>query len=95
MSDYDSRNAAAVNTIEFHRPFRSRWLMDRATSTAAARSTRQSIMSYLDGEQTLDWILNVIACGGDRDSLRQFVLDLTGYGDPQRHKQLLARLDAA
>ncbi|MGH9521426.1 MAG: hypothetical protein ACRD3E_02710 [Terriglobales bacterium] len=62
---------------------------------SSARSTRQSIMAFLDGEQTLDWILNLIDHGGDKDALRLFVRDLKGYGDPVRHDQLLRRLDAA
>jgi hypothetical protein len=60
-----------------------------------AKSTRQSIMAFLDGEQTLDWILSVIDCGGDLDALHQFVRDLKGYGDPERRDQLLRRLEAA
>jgi hypothetical protein len=65
-------------------------------AASAARSTRQSIMAYLDGQETLDWILRVINSGGDAESLRQFIRDLKGYGDPQRRDQLLNRLgDAA
>jgi hypothetical protein len=52
-------------------------------------------MAYLDGQETLDWILRVIDSGGDSDSLRQFISELKGYGDPDRHDQLLRRLSAA
>lgn len=70
--------------------------MDGRATVSTTKSTRQSIMAYLDGEQTLDWILRVIDSGGDREALRQFVRDLNGYGDPERHDQLLRRLgDAA
>ena len=69
--------------------------MDAPGVVSTARSTRQSIMAFLDGEQTLDWILHVIDNGGDRDALRHFVRDLKGYGDPVRHDQLLRRLEAA
>lgn len=66
------------------------------TAASAARSTRQSIIAYLDGQETLDWILRAINSGGDAESLRQFIRDLKGYGDPQRRDQLLNRLgDAA
>lgn len=61
----------------------------------SGRSTRQSIMAFLDGQQTLDWVLDVIGNGGDLESLRNFVQELKGYGDPERHDQLLRRLDAA
>lgn len=62
---------------------------------STARSTRQSILAFLDGEQTLDWILTVIDSGGDVEALRNFVRELNGYGDPERHDQLLRRLEAA
>lgn len=70
--------------------------MNGRAAVSTTKSTRQSIMAYLDGEQTLDWILRVIDSGGDREALRQFVRELNGYGDPERHHQLLRRLgDAA
>lgn len=69
--------------------------MNHLAGVASARSTRQSIMAFLDGEQTLDWILSVIGSGADLDSLHQFVRDLKGYGDPDRRDQLLRRLEAA
>ena len=69
--------------------------MDGRATVSSTRSTRQSIMAYLDGQETLDWILRVIDSGGDSDSLRQFISELKGYGDPERHDQLLRRLFAA
>jgi hypothetical protein len=69
--------------------------MEGKAAVSTAKSTRQSIMAYLDGQETLDWILNVIDSVGDRDALRQFVSDLRGYGDPKRHDQLLRRLGEA
>ncbi len=62
------------------------------SAISLARSTRQSIMSYLDGEQPLECVLSVIASGSEGDGLREFILELKGYGDPVRHDQLLARL---
>ncbi len=62
------------------------------SAISLARSTRQSIMSYLDGEQPLECVLSVIASGSEGDALREFILELKGYGDPVRHDQLLARL---
>ena len=75
-------------------PDRTMSLM-HAEDTSRGRSTRQSIMAYLVGEQSLDLVLEVIESGGDGDSLRQFVRDLSGYGDPKRLDLLLARLEAA
>jgi len=43
--------------------------MDGRATVSTTKSTRQSIMAYLDGEQTLDWILRVIDSGGDREAL--------------------------
>ncbi len=68
--------------------------MDGRNVVPMARSTRQSIMAYLDGEQTLDSILRVIDVGDDPEALCQFVDDLKGYGDPERRDQLLRRLAA-
>ena len=68
--------------------------MDGRSAVSTTKSTRQSIMAYLDGHETLDWILSVINAGGDQESLRQFVRDLNGYGDPKRRENLLRRLEA-
>ena len=60
---------------------------------ADSRWTRKSILSYLDGEQNLPWILRVIEANGDVESARQFLADLIGYGHAERREQLLRRLD--
>ena len=68
-----------------------------AADLANARWTRKSILSYLDGEQNLPWILRVIEANGDVESARHFLEDLIGYGHPERREQLIRRLkhDAA
>ena len=64
-------------------------------SISDARRTRQSIMAFLDGEQNLNWIVGVIQNNGDAESARQFLYELSGFGDPERRDSLLRRLEDA
>ena len=71
-------------------------LMDaRPIAISNARWTRQSIMAFLEGEQNLSWIVSVIQTTGDAESARQFVSELSGFGDPERRDSLLRRLEDA
>ena len=66
----------------------------RPVPAARARWTRKSIISYLEGEQDLTWIIGVIQTSGDPDSARRFLDELRGFGDPDRRDGLVRRLEA-
>jgi hypothetical protein len=68
--------------------------MDGKAAVSTAKSTRQSIMAYLDGEHNLSWIVGVIEAAGDAEAAQHFLDELGGYGDPQRRESLRRRLVA-
>ena len=60
----------------------------------AAMLTRNVILTYLRGEETLSAVLGAIEATGDLESAQHFVRDLDGYGDPQRRESLRRHLEA-
>ncbi len=69
-------------------------MKDQQLDATGALWTRKAILAYLDGEHNLSWIVGVIESAGDTDVARQFLDDLSGYGDPERRYSLRRRLDA-
>jgi len=54
----------------------------------------KAILAYLNGEESLGWVLSVIDDGDNWTGAQQFVRDLHDYGDPERCNILRRRLDS-
>ena len=56
--------------------------------------TRKAVLAYLNGEESLSWVLNVIEDGRNVDTAWYVLRDLHGYGDPERRRKLRHQLEA-
>ena len=56
--------------------------------------TRKAILTYLNGEESLSWVLGAIESANDWEAAHHFLRELGGYGDPQRREMLRRRLEA-
>lgn len=57
----------------------------RSVEQSAERYARKSLMAYLEGEQSLKWVISIIGSGTDA---RQRFAELGGYGKPERQREL-------
>lgn len=60
----------------------------------AAMETRNAILTYLRGEESLSTVLRSIETAGDLEAARHFLRDLDGYGDADLHASLRRYLEA-
>lgn len=57
----------------------------RSLERSTCRYARKSLMAYLEGEQSLKWVISIIGSGADA---RQIFAELRGYGKPERQREL-------
>lgn len=57
----------------------------RSIEQSAERYVRKSLMAYLEGEQSLKWVISIL---GSRPDARQTFVELQGYGKPERQAEL-------
>ena len=57
----------------------------KSVEQATAAYALKSLKAYLDGEQNLKWIIGIIGCSA---SAREMLLGLSGYGRPERYREL-------
>ena len=57
----------------------------RSMEQSAERYTRKSLMAYLEGEQSLKWVISIIGSGSEA---RQKLAELRTYGKPERQREL-------
>jgi len=65
----------------------------KTAEQATDKRKRRSLMDYLEGEQTLNWIIGTI---GSDEAARQLFADLKGYGaaKPERIRELSEWFDS-
>jgi len=65
--------------------------MVKPPDVSAFRYAKRSLMAFLDGEQSLDWIVGVIGSSGIHgERLAEIFNELRDYpGDPARYEQAL------
>lgn len=63
----------------------------KSLTQTTERYLQKSLMAYLEGEQTLPWIVSIIGSGANA---RQRLVNLQGYGRPERQRELLDWLDS-
>lgn len=61
---------------------------------STAMRTRNAILTYLRGEESLTTVLRAIEDAGDLEAARHFIRDLEGYGNVDLHENLRRRLEA-
>jgi hypothetical protein len=59
-----------------------------------AMQTRNAILTYLRGEESLVAVLRAIETTGDLEAARHFIRDLDGYGDADLRESLRRHLEA-
>jgi len=60
-----------------------------------AKFVRGSLLGYLDGDQTLNWLIGAMRSGqADAVAIRQMFAELPNYGKPERRKELSDWLDS-
>jgi hypothetical protein len=65
--------------------------MVKSPEEGMRRYALKSLMAFLDGEQTLNWIIGAIRESGVRDQrLAEIFERLDGYGDPERYQEALS-----
>jgi hypothetical protein len=65
----------------------------KTAEQATDKSERRSLMDYLEGEQTINWIIGII---GSDEHARQLFSDLKGYraAKPERIRELSEWFDS-
>jgi hypothetical protein len=60
-----------------------------------ANFVRGSLLSYLDGDQMLSWLIGAMRSGqADAATIKQLFAELPNYGKPERRKELSDWLDS-
>jgi len=57
----------------------------KSLEESSARYARNSLKAYLEGRKNLNWVASIIGTGA---TARQMLSALSGYGNPERYKEL-------
>lgn len=63
----------------------------KSPEESGARYARNSLKAYLEGEKNLNWVTSIVGAGANA---KQMLSTLTGYGRPERYKELSDWLDS-